>query len=125
MSAYDRLIAKPLILCVEGESKRLRSLRAKLERGGFNVVCATNAVDAMLTFIEAPICCTIADGMLQGETGLELAKELKSVKRDVPIILYSSATFAKLPDIDVNISKSESTAAFLRLVHEVVRRFCF
>ena len=125
MPAHDRLIAKPLILCVEDDLKRLRSLRTILERGGFNVVCATNAVDAMLTFIEVPLSCVIGDHLLQGETGVELAKELKSVKRDVPIVLYSSTAPASLPNIDVYIRNNESTAAFLRVVHEVVRRFCF
>lgn len=125
MPGHDRLIAKPLILCLECDLKRLRSLRAILERDGFNVIWATNAVDAMLTFIEAPLACVIGDHLLQGEAGVELAKELKDVKRDVPIILYSTAPPASLPNIDVYITKGGSTAGFLRVVHEVVQRFCF
>jgi hypothetical protein len=62
--------------------------------------------------------------MLQGETGVQLAKELKSIKRDVPIVLYSGAMPANLQNIDVYINKDESTSGFLRIVHEVVQRFC-
>lgn len=117
-------IPKPLILCVDDESHYLRLRKAVLEQNGFNVITATNVSDAVATFREAPVCCTIADHLLQGETGVELARELKRIKRDVPIILYSGLMPKKLENIDVYINKDESTAGFLRLVREVVERFC-
>ncbi len=117
-------VAKPLILCVDDDSAQLRLRKAVLEEDGFNVLCVTNVADAVATFRETPVCCTIADHMLQGQSGIELAKELKSIKRDVPIILFSGAMPTNLQNIDVYIHKGESTFDFLRIVREVVRRFC-
>jgi CheY-like chemotaxis protein len=119
-----RSLAKPLILCVDDDSTQLQLRKAVLEENGFNVLCVTNVAEAVAVFRETPVCCTIADHMLQGETGVELAKQLKSMKRDVPIVLYSGAMPGNLQNIDVYINKDESTSGFLRIVREVVRRFC-
>lgn len=117
-------VAKPLILCVDDDFTQLKLRQAILEEEGFNVLCATNVVDAIATFREAPVCCTIADHLLQGQSGTDLAKELKSIKHDVPIILYSGTMPTNLQSIDVYINKGESTSDFVRIVREVVRRFC-
>ena len=117
-------LAKPLILCVDDDQTYVKLRKAVLEKNGFNVITAANVAEAVATFRETPVCCTIADHLLQGETGVQLAKELKSIKRDVPIILYSGAMPANLQNIDVYINKDESTAGFLRLVREVIERFC-
>src|SRR5690242_5191982 len=124
MRAPHRLVPTPLILCVDDDQQQLKLRIAVLEENGFDVVSATNITDAVLTFVEAPVCCTIADRLLQGQTGVQLAKELKSIKPDVPIILYSGAVPTKLENIDVYINKDESTAGFLRVVRQVVERFC-
>lgn len=117
--------AKPLVLCVDDDPAPLKLRKAVLEGDGFNVLCVTNVADAIATFRETPVCCTIADHMLQGRSGTELARELKSIKRDVPIILYSGAMPTNLQNIDVFIKKGESTSDFVRIVREVVDRFCF
>jgi len=124
MRPNRRGIAKPLILCVDDDPTQLLLRRKVLEQNGFNVLWVTNVADAIATFRETPICCTIADHMLQGESGLELARKLKSIKRDVPIILYSGAMPGNLQNIDVYINKDEPTTGFLRIVREVVSRFC-
>ena len=117
-------VSKPLLLCVDDDSAQLMLRQAVLEEEGFNVLCATNVADAIATFREVPVCCTIADHILQGQSGIELAKELKRIKHDVPIILYSGAMPTNLQNIDVYINKAESTSDFVRIVREVVRRFC-
>lgn len=98
--------AKPLILCVDDDFTQLKLRQAILEEDGFNVLRATNVADAIATFREAPVCCTIADHFLQGESGTDLAKELKSIKHDVPIILYSGTMPTNLQNIDVYVNKA-------------------
>lgn len=120
----SRRFPKPLILCVDDDSTQLHLRKAVLEENGFNVLCVTNVDDAIATFRETPVCCTIADHMLLGQSGLELAKELKNIKRDVPIILFSGTMPANLQNIDVYINKGESTTDFVRIIREVVDRFC-
>ena len=124
MPPRRRPVARPLILCVDDDLRYLGLRKKVLEENGFNVVFATNIAEAISVFREAPVCCTIADHLLRGETGVDLARELKSIKRDVPIILYSGNMPTNLQNIDVYINKDETTANFLRLVAEVVQRFC-
>lgn len=66
------------------------ALRKKvLEQAGYNVIGVTSSGDALKALWEEPVCATIADNMLQGTTGVELAAEMKKIKPGVPIILFS------------------------------------
>lgn len=122
-TARRSILAKPLILCVNNDPTELGLQKVSLEEGGFTVLSATNAADAVLTLLEAPISCTVADHIPHGHTGTELAKELKSVKPNVPFILYSGMMPSSLQNIDVYIYKDEPKTAFLRIVREVIERF--
>jgi len=61
--------------------------------------------------------------MLQGETGTDLAKTMKDIKPDVPVILFSGTAPAGLQNVDVYINKGEPTSTFLRIVREVIQRY--
>jgi CheY-like chemotaxis protein len=117
-------LAKPLILCIEDEPIQLLIRKKVLEQDGFSVIGVTSAAEALTTLREAPVCAVIADHMLQRTTGTELAKEMKKLKPDVPIILFSGAMPDRLGGVDVFVNKGEPTATFLNIVREVVRRFC-
>jgi len=117
-------LARPLILCVEDEVVALAIRKKVLEQDGYNVIGVTGAADALTTLRESPVCAIIADHMLRGTTGIELAKEMKKMKPDVPIILFSGALPERLTCVDVYINKGEPTATFLGIVRGVVERFC-
>jgi CheY-like chemotaxis protein len=118
------LLAKPLILCVEDSPAHLTLRKKVLEREGYNVIGVTAAADAVKTLREAPVCATITDYMLQESSGTELAKEMKKIKPNVPIILFSGTVPQSLEGVDVYISKGEPTTTFLDIVREVVQRYC-
>ena len=115
---------KPLILCVEDDPIYLHLRKAVLQNEGYGVIGVTNTDDALRALREAPICCTIADHMLSGRTGTALAKEMKQIRPDVPVILFSGSLPEKLENIDVHVNKGEETAVFLRIVRDVVERSC-
>jgi CheY-like chemotaxis protein len=117
-------LAKPLILCIEDDPIYLTLRKKVLERDGYTVIGVTASADALRTLREAPVCVIIADHMLYGTTGTELAKEMKKIKPDVPIILFSGAMPDRLGGVDVYVNKGEPTAQFLNIVREVVQRFC-
>jgi len=81
--------ARLLVLCVEDDPVYLHLRKAVLEKQGYNVIGVTTAGDALQTPHEAPVCCVLADHMLQGASGVELAQLMKRIKPDVPIILHS------------------------------------
>jgi hypothetical protein len=62
--------------------------------------------------------------MLHGTTGTDLATEMKKIKPDVPIILFSGSMPDHLAGADVYVNKGEPTAKFLGIVREVVQRYC-
>lgn len=123
LNALRADFSRPLILCIEDEPIHLTLRKKVLERDGYEVIGATTAADALKTLSEAPVCAVIADHMLRGTTGTELAKEMKKIKSYVPIILFSGAVPQHLNDVDVYVNKGEPTAFFLGIVRDVVQRF--
>ena len=121
---YPSKQTKPLLLCVEDDPTHLKLRKAVLEKGGFNVIGVTTANDAIKAVREVPVCAVIADHMLQGTTGTELAKALKKIKPDVPIIMYSGTLPNTLEPMNVYINKGEPTEVFIGLVREIVKRYC-
>jgi CheY-like chemotaxis protein len=122
--AWRGIVAKPLILCIEDEPIHLILRKKVLERDGYIVIGVTTAADALTALRESPVSAIIADHMLQGTTGTELAQEMKNIKPHVPIILFSGAVPQRLTSVDVYVNKGEPTATFLGIVREVVRRSC-
>ena len=115
---------RPLVLCIEDDQVALLLRKKVLENDGYNVIGLTMSADALETLREAPVCAIIADHMLQGTTGTALALEMKRLKPDVPIILFSGAIPDNFEGVDVYINKGEPTADFLRVVRSVVDRSC-
>jgi len=116
-------LEKPLILCIEDDLICLTLRKAVLEREGYHVIGVTSAAEALHILSESPVCCVIADHMLQGQTGTQLARKMKNLKSEVPVILFSGTNPATLDDIDVYVNKGEPTATFLSIVRDVVGRF--
>lgn len=117
-------LARPLILCIEDEPIQLLIRKKVLEQDGYAVIGVTTAEEAIKVLKDAPVCAVIADHMLQGTTGVGLAKEMKKIKPDVPTILFSGNPPQHLKGVDVFVNKGEPTATFLGIVREVVERFC-
>ena len=120
---YQFPFSKPVVLLVEDDRIYLELRRKVLEKDGYRVIGVTNTEDALDTLREAPICGTIADHMLQGSTGVDLAAEMKRIKPDVPIILFSGSMPENLRNIDVYVNKGEPTSEFLKIVRNVVQRY--
>jgi CheY-like chemotaxis protein len=116
-------LAKPLVLCIEDEPIFLLLRKKVLEQEGYNVIGATTAEDALKALREAPVCVTVADHMLGGANGAELAKDMKNIKPDVPIILFSGTVPEHLGNVDVYVNKGEPTATFLGILRRVVQRY--
>ena len=114
---------RPLILCIEDSPTYLLLRKKVLEREGYAVIGVTSSDDALTALRDFPVCATIADHMLQGTTGVELAREMKKIKPKVPIILFSGTVPQSLNSVDVYVNKGEPTAKFLGIVRAVVQRY--
>jgi CheY-like chemotaxis protein len=114
---------KPLILCLEDNPKYLALRKKVLEHEGYEIISVTTAGEAVKALHQFPICVTIADHLLQGATGAQLARDMKKIKPQVPIILFSGVVPENLDAVDVYLNKVEPTAKFLEIVRAVVERY--
>src|SRR5437879_12885572 len=124
MAAPSPTIAsKPLILCVEDNEIYLRPRKAVLEQAGYAVLSASTGTEAMEILRDAPVCLVPSDHMLRGTPGTFLAKQMKKIKRDVPIIVYSGMVPETMRHVDGFINKDEPVSNFLSLIHQFVKRY--
>ncbi len=86
----------PLILCIDDDEISLRVRKLLLASAGLNVLTANSGEDGLELFEQNPIELVIADHFLTDKTGIEIAKEMKELKPQVPILILSAA--AEKPD---------------------------
>src|SRR5438270_13589513 len=122
-SAELKPASKPLILCVEDNEIYLRLRKAVLEQAGYAVLTASTGTEATEILRDAPVCLVLSDHRLRGTTGTFLAKQMKKIKRDVPIILYSGKPPKTMRNVDGFINKDESVPRFLSLIGDFVKRY--
>jgi CheY-like chemotaxis protein len=114
---------KPLILCIDDDEIQLQLRKQILENDGFLVLNAANASEAIETLRETPVSLVLSDHMLRGTTGTQLAGELKKIKPEVPVVLYSGNSPESLENVDCFIAKSEPVPRFLTMIHDLVNRY--
>lgn len=114
---------RALILCVDDNKAGLRLTNDILVRNGYAVLLASTAEEAMEMSREAPVSLVLADHLLRGTTGTELAARFKALKPHVPIVLHSGTNPDTLRHVDAFIHKGESVDAFLALIRDLVKRF--
>jgi DNA-binding NtrC family response regulator len=79
------------------------------------------ADDALKALRDSPVTAIHCRPLLEGTTGTDLAKEMKQIKPDIPIILFSGTEPQDLSCVDVYVRKGESTAELLGIVGDVVQ----
>jgi CheY-like chemotaxis protein len=80
----------PLILCIDDADIALRVRKLLLGSEGYKVLTAPTAEDGFEIFRENPVELVIADHFLSGKTGTEIAREMKQLKPQVPILILSA-----------------------------------
>jgi DNA-binding NtrC family response regulator len=92
------------ILLVEDESDLMQLYRDLLCGAGHEVEGFTNPLDAYSRFQENPdrYDAVISDVRMQGMSGVQLAKKLKEINRDVQIFLMSAFEFNEDHHSDLN-----------------------
>lgn len=115
---------KATILCLDDEAPSLYLRRLVLESAGYRVLMATEVPQAMEIFQGNHIDLVIADHLLRGATGGEVAQAMKSLKPHVPIMIFSG--LAELPEggesADSFVSKGQSPTDLLKHVANLLAR---
>jgi CheY-like chemotaxis protein len=79
----------PVILCVDDEKPALFVRSAVLKSAGYEVLTASSAGEALQVFSENKVDLVITDHLLAGATGTALAKEIRDLRPQVPIVILS------------------------------------
>jgi len=81
----------PLILCIDDDDIALRVRKLMLGSAGYNILTASSGEDGLEVLKQEPVNLVIADHFLSAKTGTEIAREMKEVKPEVPILIVSAA----------------------------------
>ena len=109
----------PNILLVDDRREHLALVSALLERRGYCVLTALSGPAALTLFTIAPIDLVVLDYYMPGMDGGATAHELRRIRPEVPIIIFSGAL--TLPDrvmamVDGFVSTSEEPRVLLRTI---------
>jgi len=104
----SRLKAK--ILCIDDHWNGLIGRKIFLENNGYEVLEATGGDEGLKLFKSHAVDAVVLDYQMPGMNGDVVAKKMKSVKSDVPIMLlsaYGPLPKKKLMAVDTFLSKSQ------------------
>jgi len=104
------------ILIAEDDTSMLSFLKLALERAGHIVLCETNGIDALATFIkENDIDLLLTDIVIPGIDGIELAKKITNQKAETKVMFITG--FAAMAIRSPNELKSQNTKTMSKPFH--------
>ena len=81
--------SKAVILCVDDEENALLLRRLILEREGYEVMTALSGKQALEIVATHAVDLVVSDHLMPGVTGADLAREVKTIRPGLPVILLS------------------------------------
>jgi DNA-binding NtrC family response regulator len=112
------------ILIIDDNEKALKVRKMVLEVSGYSVLTAADVELAMQLFTASAVDIVISDHLLQGQTGTELAVEMKRLKPTIPIVIISGAVQAPegMENADLFMVKGESPAVWLKKISDLLQQ---
>jgi CheY-like chemotaxis protein len=109
---------------VDDSEEILLICRTVLEADGCQVFTADNGQAALELLNTHPIDAVVIDNVMPGMSGIALAREIKRVSSDLPVILYSSLERPKeiAPFIDSYLSKGQGPLALRKMVRVLLHK---
>ena len=105
------------MLCIDDEQVGLRVRKILLERAGYEVVTALDGVAGLEIFATQPVAAVVLDYSMPGMHGGEVARRMRLIKPDVPILLlsaYVGLTSEITSLVDLYMTKGEGPPVLLQ-----------
>ena len=112
-----------MVLHVEDNEAQRQTLKDILEESGFAVLQANTAEEALQLCRDTAISLVLADHMFSGSSGTELARHIKAIKPNVPVILHSGSAPTSMRHLDAFVHKGEPVPALIKFLTELSNRF--
>jgi CheY-like chemotaxis protein len=94
-------LTRRIVLCADDEIEELTARKMVLESAGFKVLVARNGKDALDVFRSTAVDAVVLDYFMPGMTGLSVAREMKELRPEVPLVMLSG--FASLPGETIGV----------------------
>ena len=114
---------RPVILCVDDEWDWLEGHKMLLEERGYQVLVATNGVEALHFFTSHPVDVVLLDYHMPHMNGDVVADRMKAIHSGVPIAMLSAdeeLSDSALRSVDAFVSKGESPERLLEIVERLL-----
>ena len=114
---------KPTVLCVDDSADILLICRTVLESGGYHVLTAANGPEGLQLLEKHPVDAAVIDSVMPGMCGADLAREIKRLAANIPVIMFSSSERShEASDVDSYLSKGQGPIALRKLVGVLLQR---
>ncbi len=116
--------SKAVILCVDDEPNSLVLRKLVLQKAGYEVVTANSASQALEVLDSRPVNLVLSDQLMPGQTGTELARQIKDRWPSLPVILISGVNEIP-PDAaiaDLFMSKVEGPVMMCQNINDVLTK---
>ena len=113
-----------VILCVDDEPNILVLRRLLLSIAGYEVLTANNGKAALDLFALYHVDLVITDQLLPGLTGVQVIAEMKRLKPEVPVVLYSGLLDTPLDSTlaDLVLTKGMTPPEFLAAIAKLLSK---
>jgi CheY-like chemotaxis protein len=113
-----------VILCIDDEPNILILRQLLLSLAGYSVLTATTAEMGLDVFSGSHVDLVVTDQLLPGRSGSEIASDMKRLKPDVPIVLFTGLPEmpCDLEHIDLVLTKGMTPPEFLNAISLVLAR---
>jgi CheY-like chemotaxis protein len=115
----------PTILCIDDEVLGLEIRKVVLEREGYVVYTAPDGPTGIRIFQQQPVDAVVLDFAMPGMNGGAVARELREIRPDIPILLLSA--YLTLPEevqrmVTLVANKGDGAMALLQNVKKILQR---
>jgi CheY-like chemotaxis protein len=120
---------KAIILCIDDDGALLEARKELLEISDYEVLTAQSGDQGLALFVSHPIDAVVLDYKMPGMNGDQVARQMRRVKPEVPILMlsgYSELPLNELGCVDAFLSKGESWSTVVSTLDRLLNlRFPF
>jgi CheY-like chemotaxis protein len=116
-------ISNPTILCIDSSPGMLLICQALLEANGYVVLTACSVRAGLELLRQNQVDAVVMDHELDGMSGIKLARELRNIRKGVPLVVFSSSSHpeADYSQIGLFLDKAQGPKALLNAINRICK----